>query len=250
MRQKIIAGNWKMNKTRSQAIEFVQDLKAEEIKGNKKVIVCAPFTSLYVISQLIEDTCIKLGAQNMHYEDQGAFTGEVSPLMLIGSHVEYVILGHSERREYFNETDELINKKVLTATKHGLKPILCVGENLKQREDGLAGKVITDQIKSSLADVEQDDMQRIIIAYEPIWAIGTGKTASSQEADEGCKIIRDTIAGMFNRDTAENVNILYGGSVNVKNANELFTMPNIDGGLVGGASLKAKDFIQIINFEG
>lgn len=249
MKQKIIAGNWKMNKTIYQSIEFIQDLKTYEFNENKRVIICPPYTSLYTLSVQVEGSCIKLGAQNMHHEEQGAYTGEISSLMLLGSNVEYAIVGHSERRQYFNETDEIINKKVLSALKHGLKPILCIGETLDQREQGKTADILKAQILSNLKDVPEEEILRIVIAYEPIWAIGTGKTATPEQADEGCKVVRDTIKNIYNNEIADNIYILYGGSVNVKNAKELFVMPNIDGGLVGGASLKASDFAKIINYE-
>lgn len=249
MRQKIIAGNWKMNKTIYQSIEFIQDLKAQKFSNNKKVIVCPPYTSLYVSSQLIEDTDIKLAAQNMHYEDQGAYTGEISPLMLLGSNVEYVIIGHSERRQYFNDTDEIVNKKVITALRHGLKPIVCVGESLEQRDSGKTYEVILTQVTNALKDVTEENILRVVIAYEPIWAIGTGETALAEDANEVCEHIRIIISKLYNDDISQKFHILYGGSINTKNAKQLFEMEHIDGGLVGGASLKVKDFIRIINFE-
>lgn len=249
MKPTIIAGNWKMNKTIFQSIEFIQDLLTHGIKGEKKVILCPPYTSLYILSQQVEGTPIKLSAQNMHYEDQGAYTGEISPLMLIGSNVEYVILGHSERRQYFSETDQIVNKKVLTAIRHGIKPILCVGETLEQREKGLANEVIKTQVENCLKDVEVEDISRVMIAYEPVWAIGTGKTATPEDANNGCAHIREVVSKLYNDETAQRMSVLYGGSVNSKNAKQLFGMEQIDGGLIGGASLTVKEFLKIINFE-
>jgi triosephosphate isomerase len=250
MRQKVIAGNWKMNKTLFQAAELIQDLKAHEIKGDKKVILCAPFTNLFSLSQSMRGTKFLLGAQNMHFEDQGAFTGEISPLMLLSVNTEYVIIGHSERRQYFNETDEIVNKKVLAALKHGIKPIICVGETLEQREKGITPEVIEKQVNGALANLdEKSGLEDIIFAYEPIWAIGTGKTATPEDANAVCMMIRTIVESILGKKISENMPILYGGSVNSKNAKELFSMEHIDGGLVGGSSLKASEFIKIINYE-
>lgn len=249
MRQIVVAGNWKMNKTIAQSIEFVQNFKEYEIKGDTKVIICCPFTDLYVMSKQLEGTSIKLAAQNMHFAEQGAFTGEVSPVMLIENNVEYVILGHSERRQYFNETDETVNKKALAALKFGLKPIICCGETLEQREQGITNDWVKSQIENALVNIDENDMLDVIIAYEPIWAIGTGKTATSEDANEVCGIIRETIGKLYNEEVAQKVIIQYGGSVNAKTANELFNMEHIDGGLVGGASLKPDEFIKIVNYD-
>lgn len=251
MRQTIIAGNWKMYKTQAQTVEFVQELSNTlKIMGNKRIVICTSFTNLSILSRQLEDTQIKLGAQNMHNEAQGAFTGEISPLMLVEIGVEYVIIGHSERRQYFNETDESVNLKIKAAIENGLKPIICVGETLEQRELGTAKELVKLQVEKALTGLNSENLMNIIMAYEPIWAIGTGKTASSDDANEFCGLIRDTIADIFGSEIANNVHILYGGSVNPKNANELFNMEHIDGGLVGGASLKPEEFAKIINYEG
>lgn len=249
MREKIIAGNWKMNKTMAQSVEFFQELKNYRT-NERKIIVCVPYTDLYVLSRVLSDKEIKLGAQNMHFEEQGAYTGEISPLMLIENGVDYVIIGHSERRQYFNETDETVNLKVNYAITIGLKPILCVGETLDQREKGLTENVVKSQVINALKEVDIKSVEDVIIAYEPIWAIGTGKTASSDDANDVCKLIRKTIEGIYGLETAQNIPILYGGSVTSKNAKELFGMEHIDGGLVGGGSLKPEEFAKIINYEG
>ena len=246
MRRKVIAGNWKMNMLPNEAIDFVNNL-APLVKDSKnEVIICVPFTDLFYTLLTVQETNIHVGAQNMHWEEKGAYTGEVSAEMLKSINVEYVIIGHSERRQYFNETDETVNLKVKSALKHGLKPIICVGETLEQKEEGKTLEVITSQISKALQDLTLDDISNIIVAYEPIWAIGTGKTASSDDANESIKSIRQQIEKDFG---TNDVTILYGGSVNAENAKELFTMSDIDGGLVGGASLNAEKFSKIVNFE-
>ena len=245
MRKILAAGNWKMNKTASEASEFIKEL-TESVKGAKNdVLICVPFTNLETAVRLTEGTNVKVGAQNMDYHDSGAYTGEVSADMLLDAGVKYVVIGHSERREYYNETDKTVNLKVLKALEKGITPVLCCGESLEQREGGITFDWVRMQIKLALAGVE--DVTKVVIAYEPIWAIGTGKTATSEQAEEVCGAIRECVASLYGKDAAENTTILYGGSVNAKNAAELFVMENIDGGLVGGASLKTADFTVIAN---
>jgi len=245
MRKILAAGNWKMNKTASEASEFIKEL-TESVKGAKNdVLICVPFTNLETAVRLTEGTNVKVGAQNMDYHDSGAYTGEVSADMLLDAGVKYVVIGHSERREYYNETDKTVNLKVLKALEKGITPVLCCGESLEQREGGITFDWVRMQIKLALAGVE--DVTKVVIAYEPIWAIGTGKTATSEQAEEVCGAIRECVASLYGKDAAENTTILYGGSVNAKNASELFAMENIDGGLVGGASLKTADFTVIAN---
>lgn len=245
MRKILAAGNWKMNKTASEASEFIKEL-TESVKGAKNdVLICVPFTNLETAVRLTEGTNVKVGAQNMDYHDSGAYTGEVSADMLLDAGVKYVVIGHSERREYYNETDKTVNLKVLKALEKGITPVLCCGESLEQREGGITFDWVRMQIKLALAGVE--DVTKVVIAYEPIWAIGTGKTATSEQAEEVCGAIRECVASLYGKDAAENTTILYGGSVNAKNAAELFAMGNIDGGLVGGASLKTADFTVIAN---
>lgn len=245
MRKILAAGNWKMNKTASEASEFIKEL-TESVKGAKNdVLICVPFTNLETAVRLTEGTNVKVGAQNMDYHDSGAYTGEVSADMLLDAGVKYVVIGHSERREYYNETDKTVNLKVLKALEKGITPVLCCGESLEQREGGITFDWVRMQIKLALAGVE--DVTKVVIAYEPIWAIGTGKTATSEQAEEVCGAIRECVASLYGKDAAENTTILYGGSVNAKNATELFAMENIDGGLVGGASLKTADFTVIAN---
>lgn len=245
MRKILAAGNWKMNKTASEASEFIKEL-TESVKGAKNdVLICVPFTNLETAVRLTEGTNVKVGAQNMDYHDSGAYTGEVSADMLLDAGVKYVVIGHSERREYYNETDKTVNLKVLKALEKGITPVLCCGESLEQREGGITFDWVRMQIKLALAGVE--DVTKVVIAYEPIWAIGTGKTATSEQAEEVCGAIRECVASLYGKDAAEKTTILYGGSVNAKNASELFAMENIDGGLVGGASLKTADFTVIAN---
>lgn len=246
MRRKVIAGNWKMNMLPNEAIDFINTL-APNVKDTKnETILCVPYTDLFYSLLTVQETNIHIGAQNMHWEENGAYTGEVAPEMLKCINVEYIIIGHSERRQYFNETDETVNKKIKSALKHELKPIVCVGETLEQRENGEAEEVVTMQILKALEELTVEDLQNIIIAYEPIWAIGTGKTATSEDANNMCKIIREKIKEKFQSD---DITILYGGSVKSANAKELFTMSDIDGGLVGGASLKVDEFSKIVNFD-
>ena len=247
MRKPIIAGNWKMNKTNAEAEALINELKPLVARARAEVVVCVPYTDLTTVGKLIEGTKIHLGAQNVSWADKGAFTGEISADMLKELGVEYVIIGHSERRQYFGETDESVNKRVKQALAKGLKPIVCVGETLVEREKNRTKRVLKKQIVEGLAGIE--DFTDVVIAYEPVWAIGTGKTATSEQAEETIKFIRSVIAKMFSRKTANKVRIQYGGSMNPKNVKELMAMPNIDGGLIGGASLKAPDFSQVVNFD-
>ena len=247
-RRKIIAGNWKMNMTPSQAVELVNTLKPLVATEEADVVFCVPAISLIPALEAAKGTNIEIGAENMFYEESGAYTGEIAPNMLTDIGVKYVIIGHSERRDYFKEDDALLNKKVKKAIASGLTPILCCGESLEQREMGVTMDWIRLQIKSDLVDVTADQVKDIVIAYEPIWAIGTGKTATTEQAEEVCKGIRDCIKEMYDEATAEAVRIQYGGSVNAGNAAELFGQADIDGGLVGGASLKA-DFGKIVNYK-
>jgi len=247
MRKKIIAGNWKMNFTPSEAAEFVSGIKFELDTTKVDVVLCPPAVSLACVLEAVKGTNICVGAQNMHFEDSGAFTGEISAKMLTSIGVKYVIIGHSERREYFAETDESVNKKAHKALAEGLIPIICVGETLTQREQGVTIDFVRQQVKIALLGICAEDAAKCVIAYEPIWAIGTGKTATNEQASEACASIRQVLSEIYSREVAEQVRIQYGGSVNAKNAAELFAMPDIDGGLVGGASLKP-DFVQIVNY--
>lgn len=248
MRRKIIAGNWKMNKTPSEAVALVNELKDLVKNDEVDVVYCVPAIDIVPVVEAVKGSNVKVGAENMYFEESGAYTGEISAAMLKDAGVEYVIIGHSERRDYFKEDDVLLNKKVKKAIEAGITPILCCGETLEQREMGIAVDFIRLQIKSDLKDVAATDVANLVIAYEPIWAIGTGKTATSDQAEEICKAVRDCIREMYDDATAEKVRIQYGGSVNAGNAAELFTKPNIDGALVGGASLKA-DFGKIVNYK-
>lgn len=247
MRRKIVAGNWKMNKTPSEAVGLINELiplvKSEDVD----VVFCVPYVVLPTALELVKDTNIEIGAQNMYYEENGAYTGEISPSMLTDLGVKYVILGHSERREYFNETNEDINKKVLKAFEHGLTPIVCCGETLAQREQGVTIDFVRTQIKIAFQNITAEQAKKAVIAYEPIWAIGTGKVATTEQAEEVCKAIRECIAEVYDDETANAIRVQYGGSVNGSNAAELFAQADIDGGLVGGASLKA-DFASIVNY--
>lgn len=246
MRKPIIAGNWKMNKTVSEAVQLVDEIKALDLNKDVEAVVCVPFIDLTEVKKALEGTDIGLGAQNMYFEESGAYTGEVSPVMLKELGVDYVILGHSERRQYFKECDELINKKVLSAQEHGLRPILCVGETLEEREAGKEKEKVRGQIEKDLKGVK--DFENVVVAYEPIWAIGTGKTASSEDAEEMCAYIRELIGEFFGNDAKEVIRIQYGGSVKPNNVKELMAKDNIDGALVGGASLQAESFRDLVNF--
>ena len=245
-RRRIVAGNWKMNMTPAKTIELIATLRPLVESNDVDVVLCVPAIDIVPAITATRGTNIAIGAQNMYFEDSGAYTGEISPQMLAEAGVKYVILGHSERREYFHETDKELNKKLKKAFAHGLTPILCCGETLEQREMGITLDFIRMQIKSDLIDIPASDVADMIIAYEPIWAIGTGVTATTEQAEEVCKAIRDCIAEIYDEDTAETVRIQYGGSVNAGNASELFAQPDIDGGLVGGASLKP-EFGKIVN---
>ena len=247
-RKTIIAGNWKMNKTPSEAVALVNELKDLVKNDAVDVVFCVPAVDLVPVVEATKGTNIEVGAQNMYFEDSGAYTGEISASMICDAGAKYVIIGHSERRDYFKEDDELLNKKIKKALSAGLIPICCCGESLEQREMGVTLDWIRFQIKSDLCGISADDVKKLVIAYEPIWAIGTGKTATSDQAEEVCKAIRECIAEIYDTDTAEAVRIQYGGSMNAANAKELLAKPNIDGGLVGGASLKA-DFGKVVNPE-
>ena len=249
MRKKVIAGNWKMNMLPDEAIRFISELEPLVKDTENEVVLCVPYTDLFYALLTAQNTNIKIGAQNMHWEENGAYTGEVSGKMLKAIGVEYVIIGHSERRQYFAETDETVNKKLKAAFKYGLKPIVCVGETLEQREAGKAEEIVTTQIEKDLEGLTNEQVQNTIIAYEPIWAIGTGKTATSEDANNMIKTIREKIANIYGQNVSNGVIIQYGGSVKASNAKELFSMSDIDGGLVGGASLKVEDFSKIVNYN-
>ena len=247
-RKTIIAGNWKMNKTASETKKFAEELKAILPKAKWcDVVVCVPAVNIPAAMKAFKDVRVSVGAENVFYEKSGAFTGEVSADMLKDLGVKYVIIGHSERRQYFGETDFTVNKKVLAALETGLHPIICVGESLEQREMGVTMELIALQVKSALAGVAADRVRKCVIAYEPIWAIGTGKTATAEQAGEVCGNIRATIRALYGARVARSVTIQYGGSMNAKNAAELLAQPDVDGGLIGGASLKPADFVEIIN---
>ena len=249
MRRKVIAGNWKMNMLPNEAMKFIDELAPYAEETEAEVILCVPYTDLFYSLLAAQKTKIKIGAQNMHYKEKGAYTGEVSAQMLKCINVEYVIIGHSERREYFEETDETVNKKIKAAFRTGLKPIVCVGETLNQKEEGKATEVITTQIRLALEGLTNEQVEHTIIAYEPIWAIGTGKTATAEDANNSIKEIRQEIAKNYGQETANRVIIQYGGSVKAVNAKELFSMSDIDGALVGGASLNVEEFSKIINYN-
>lgn len=246
-RRKVIAGNWKMNMTPGTAKELVSDIYAQ-VKGKKgcDVVVCVPFVDIPAVVQAVKGTIIKVGAQNVHFEEKGAYTGEISVSMLKECGVQYVIVGHSERRQYFGETDETVNKRAKAALNGGLYTIICVGEQLWERECGITSEVVARQVKLALNGITAEQMEKVIIAYEPVWAIGTGKTATNEEADEVCCIIRTVVSELYSKHVAKQTIIQYGGSMNAKNCEGLLSMPNIDGGLIGGASLKAPDFATIV----
>lgn len=248
-RKAIIAGNWKMNKTPAEATELIQAILAENEGADNSgctVIACVPYVDIDAAVKAAKGTFLKIGAENCHWEKSGAYTGEISADMLVACGVEYVIIGHSERRQYFGETDLTVNKRVKAALEAGLKVILCVGELLEQREQGITSEIISMQVKIDLADITAEQMKNIIIAYEPVWAIGTGKTATAEQADEVCGEIRATLASLYSDAVAEATTIQYGGSMNAKNCAELLGKVNVDGGLIGGAALKAADFTTII----
>ena len=247
-RKKIVAGNWKMNMTPSQAVKLVEELKPLVVSDDVEVVYCVPAIDIVPVVEALKGTNVAVGAENMYFEEKGAYTGEISAEMLLDAGVKYVIIGHSERRDYFKEDDALLNKKVKKAIEAGLTPILCCGETLEQRESGVTLDWIRLQIKSDLAGVAASDVANMVIAYEPIWAIGTGKTATTEQAQEVCAGIRACIAEIYDEATAEAIRIQYGGSVNATTAPELFAQADIDGGLVGGASLKA-EFGDIVNYN-
>ncbi len=247
-RRKIVAGNWKMNMTPSQAVELVNTLKPLVASEEVDVVFCVPAIDIIPAMEAAKGSNICIGAENMYYEESGAYTGEISPAMLTDVGVKYVVIGHSERREYFAETDTTVNKKVLKALEHGITPIMCCGESLEQREQGVTMDFIRQQVKIGLQNVTADQAKTIVIAYEPIWAIGTGKVATTEQAQEVCKDIRACIAEVYDQATADAIRIQYGGSVSAASAPELFAQADIDGGLVGGASLKA-EFGQIVNYK-
>ncbi|MEG0842977.1 MAG: triose-phosphate isomerase [Romboutsia sp.] len=247
MRKPIIAGNWKMHKTIKEALEFVDAVKDKINNDKVDAVICAPFTLLKDLKEVTKGTNIKIGAQNMHFEENGAFTGEVSPLMLKEIDMDYVVIGHSERREYFNETDETVNKKVLKALEVGIDPILCCGETLEQREASQTKEVCKVQVEKALENVSSEDLLKVVIAYEPIWAIGTGKTATAEDANDVIAYIREVVAGIYG-ELANDVRIQYGGSVKPANVAEIMGQSDIDGALVGGASLAANDYIDLVNF--
>ena len=249
MSKKVIAGNWKMNMLPNEAINFIEQISSEVKDTENEVILCVPYTDLFYSLLTAQGTNIKIGAQTMHWEEKGAYTGEISGSMLKAIGVEYVIIGHSERRQYFAETDETVNKKVKSALANGLKPIVCVGETLEQREAGKTAEIITIQTEKALEGLTAEEIEKIIIAYEPIWAIGTGKTATSEDANNSIKAIREKIAKIYGQNTSERVIIQYGGSVKSTNAKELFEMSDIDGALIGGASLKVEEFAKIVNYN-
>lgn len=247
-RKKIIAGNWKMNMTPTEAVALVNQLKPLVVNDEVDVVFCVPAIDIIPAMEAAKGSNIRIGAENMYFEEKGAYTGEISPNMLVDAGVKYVIIGHSERREYFAETDETVNKKVLKAFEHGITPIICCGESLTQREQGITIDWIRQQIKIAFLNVTADQAKTAVIAYEPIWAIGTGKTATTEQAQEVCAAIRACIGEIYDEATAEAIRIQYGGSVNAATAPELFAQPDIDGGLVGGASLKP-DFGKIVNYK-
>lgn len=247
MRKPIIAGNWKMNKTIKEAMDFVNDVKDKVQNDKVEAVICAPFTLLKDLKEATKGTNIKIGAQNMHYADNGAFTGEIAPNMLKELDIDYVVIGHSERREYFNETDETVNKKVLKALEVGIDPILCCGETLEEREAGNTKDVCKVQVEKALENVSKEDLAKVVIAYEPVWAIGTGKTATSEDANDVIAYIREVVANLYG-ELANEVRIQYGGSVKPSNVAEIMNQSDIDGALVGGASLEANDYVDLVNF--
>ncbi len=250
MRVPLIAGNWKMNNTIEESLDLANNLVefSKEFDKNREILICAPFTALYALKKVLNGSKIKLGAQNMHFEESGAYTGEISAIMLKDIGVDYVLIGHSERRQYFSESDEFLNKKIKTALKFNLKPILCVGETLEQREANAEKETVRSQIINGLHDINIECLKNIVIAYEPVWAIGTGKTATSKQANEIISYIRSVIKELYNDSVSENIIIQYGGSVKGSNASEIMAESDIDGALVGGASLKADEFIKIISY--
>ena len=249
MRKPIIAGNWKMNMTPSQAKELVTDLIPLVKDAACDVVVCPPYVDIALVAELVKGTNIQVGAQNIHWAEKGAFTGEISAAMLKEAGAAYAIIGHSERRQYFGETDATVNSRTKAALAAGIVPIICVGESLEQREKGETDVVVSGQVKADLADIPGEAVAGLVIAYEPIWAIGTGKTATDEQANETIGLIRETIASLYGQAVADQVRIQYGGSMNPKNVKGLMAQAQIDGGLIGGASLKAPDFAQVVNYD-
>lgn len=247
MRLPIIAGNWKMNNTISESLTLIEEIKKHKLDDRVEALVCVPFTSLNEVKEALEGTEIKLGAQNIHWEENGAYTGEISPLMLKEIGIDYCIIGHSERRQYFHETDQTVNKKIKAALKHDIKPIVCVGETLEEREVGKEKEIVKEQVLKAFEGIDKEKIKDIVIAYEPIWAIGTGKTASSDDANQMCGFIRGIIKTEYGEESAENIRIQYGGSVKPETIGELMTKEHIDGALVGGASLNSLDFVKLVN---
>ncbi len=247
MRKPIIAGNWKMNKTAKKAVELIDALKPLVAKSKPEVVVCVPYTDLWAVAEAVKGTKIHLGAENVAWADNGAFTGEISANMLKEIGVEYVIIGHSERRQYFGETNESVNKRTIQALKNDLKPIVCVGETLEEREKNKTNRVLKKQIVEGFAGIE--DISNVVVAYEPVWAIGTGKTATAEDANKTIAYIRKTFKAIYGPEAAKGLRIQYGGSMKPANAKELMAEKNIDGGLIGGAALKAEDFAKIVNYK-
>ncbi len=245
-RAAVIAGNWKMNKTPAETVELINEMKPLVAGADCGVVLCVPFVDLAVALEAAKGSNISIGAENCHFEASGAYTGEVSAPMLKAMGVEYVIIGHSERRQYFGETDVTVNKRTRAALANGLKPIVCVGETLTEREQGITEELVAMQTKIALLDITAEELKNVIIAYEPVWAIGTGKTATAEQANEVNAVIRATIGKLYGAEAAEGITIQYGGSMNAKNAEELLAQPDVDGGLIGGASLKAEDFSVIV----
>ena len=248
LRKPVIAGNWKMNNTPAEATALIEALKPLVKDADCEVVCCVPYIDLYAALEAAKGSNIQIGAENCHWAEKGAFTGEVSAKMLKAAGVPYVIIGHSERRQYFGETDETVNKRAKAALEANITPIICVGESLEQRESGVTDTIVSKQTVAALAGFTTEEVVRSVIAYEPIWAIGTGKTATNEDANTTIKVIRDAIAGVYGQKVADVVRIQYGGSMNAKNATELMAMPEIDGGLIGGASLKSEDFSKVVHF--
>ena len=248
-RKAIIAGNWKMNNTIAQSEQLINELKPLVKDADCEVVICTPYTSLAKAIELTKGSNIAVGAENVHWAEKGAFTGEISANMLVELGVKYVIIGHSERRQYFGETDETVNKRTKAALVAGLKPIICIGETLEERESNKVEEVLTRQTKGAFADIDSKELDNIVIAYEPVWAIGTGKTATAQQANDTIKIVRDTVKELYGKSAADKIRIQYGGSMNPGNASELMAMPEIDGGLIGGASLNAVDFSKVVKYN-
>ncbi|HOO23070.1 MAG TPA: triose-phosphate isomerase [Clostridia bacterium] len=248
MKRPIIAGNWKMNKTNAETKQLIAELIPLVKDAKCEVVCCVPFTDIVTARKAARGSNIKIGAQNVHWAEKGAFTGEISADMLKELKVQYVIVGHSERRQYFGETDQTVNMRTKAALKAGIKVILCVGETLAEREAGKTSEVVTRQTIEGLKDISKQELKKIVIAYEPVWAIGTGKTATAQDANDTIRIIRKVVRKLYGRASATSIRIQYGGSMNAKNATELMAMPQIDGGLIGGASLTAQDFAKVVNY--